>query len=157
MVSLEMVTREGDELAIGQLINTFNTNDLGHQRRVMTGNVLDQLRPSLGGPGDEYRAGIGNGVRTLLKIDGIDSRVTAADSVGLMVDMTCRIVRVNNNTIGIGDIEMKNPGFQMVDPDDCVIVHGHKCSFRVAVAQPAERATETALPLPMNVDFARAH
>jgi hypothetical protein len=70
--------------------------------------------------------------------------VTAADSVGLMVDMTCRIVRVNNNTIGIGDIEMKNPGFQMVDPDDCVIVHGHKCSFRVAVAQPAERATETA-------------
>jgi hypothetical protein len=89
------------------------------------------------GGAQEYRAGIGNDVRNLLKIDGIDSRVTATDGVGLMMDMTCRIVRVNNNTICVGDIEMKNPGFPVVDPDDRMIVHGHKCSFRVAVAQPA--------------------
>jgi hypothetical protein len=138
MVGLEMVTREGNQLAIGQLINAFNTNDLGHQLRVMAGNVLDQLRLGLGGAGDEYRAGIGNGVRNLLKIDGIDSRVTATDGVGLMVDMTCRIVRVNNNAICVGDIEMKDPGFPGVDPDDRVIMGCHRYSFRVAVAQSAK-------------------
>lgn len=138
MVCLEMLPREGDQFAIGQMIETFDTNDSGHQLRAMMGDVFDQLGLGLSGAGNQHRAGVGDGQCDFLKVAGIDSRVTAADGVGLMMDMTRRTMRVNDKSANVGDIEMKDPGFQVVEPDDRMIVTGHQHPFPIAVAQSAE-------------------
>jgi hypothetical protein len=138
MVGFEMFPRDSNKFAIGRMIETFNTGDLGHQRWMVTGDVLDQLRLGLGRAGDEHRAGVGNGLRDLRKVAGIDSRMTTADRVGRVMDLTLGILWVNDETIGVGAVEVKYPGFQVVDPDDRMIMTGHRRSFQIAVAQGAE-------------------
>jgi hypothetical protein len=138
MVGFEMLPRQSDKFAVCQMIETFNPNDLCHQLRVMPRDMLDQLVLGLSGAGNEHRASVVNSLCYVLEITGIDSRVTATDGVGLMMDMARRIVGVNDEPVSFGDIEMKNPGFEVVDPDDRMIVTGHQRPFPIAFAQRAE-------------------
>jgi hypothetical protein len=128
MVGFEVLPREGDKFAIGQMIETFNPNDPTHQLRAVTGDVLDQLVLSLSWAGNEHRASVTNSLRHVLEITGIDACVTAADGVGLMMDMAGRVMRVKHKPFDLGNVEMKNARFKMVDPDDRMIMTRHGLS-----------------------------
>jgi hypothetical protein len=127
MVGFEMLPREGDQFAICQMIEPLNPNDLAHQLRAMTGDMLGQLVLSLSGASDQHRASVGNGLRDLLKVNGVDGCVTTANSVGLMMDMASWIMWVKHKPLNVGNIEMQNARFKMIDPDDRMIMtrHGH--------------------------------
>jgi hypothetical protein len=127
MVGFEMLPRQGDKFAISQMIETFNSNDLTHQLRAMTGDVLGQLVLSLGGASDQHRSRVCYGQRHLLKVARINSCVTTANSVGFMMDMASWIMWVKHKPFNVGDIEMENARFKMIDPDDRMIMtrHGH--------------------------------
>jgi hypothetical protein len=126
MVRFEMLPREGDQFAISQMIETLNPYDLRHQLRAMAGDMLGQLVFSLGWASNEHRASVGNGLRDLLKVNGVDSRMTAANSVGPMMNMAGGIMRVKHKPFNIGNIEMENACFKMVDPDDRMIMTRHE-------------------------------
>ena len=52
--------------------------------------------------------------------------MSTADAIGLVVDMARRMFRLQDQAIDVGLIEVKDPGFMMVDPDDRVIEVGHE-------------------------------
>jgi hypothetical protein len=51
--------------------------------------------------------------------------VSAADRIGLVVDMPRWIMRMNDEAFGVVAIEMKDARFAMIDPDNCVIMTRH--------------------------------
>jgi len=122
MVGLEECARVGDEFTIGKPVKRFDTgNPCAHQRRVPR-DMLDQLVFGLCRPGHKDCACIGNGLHYVVEEVMVLARVTAANAVGLVVDMLRGIVRVNQKLISLGDIEMKDAGFEMIDPNDRVIM-----------------------------------
>jgi hypothetical protein len=57
-------------------------------------------------------------------------RVAAADAVGLVMNVARRVVGVQDEAIDVRNVEMKDAGFAVVDPNNCVVVAGHAASFR---------------------------
>jgi hypothetical protein len=89
--------------------------------------MLDQFGLGIGRAGDENFAGIGdrlcNGVQKFF----IGAGMTAADRIGLVVDMLGRMIGMQDEFIGVRRVEMKHPRFAVVDPYDGVkvmLAHG---------------------------------
>ena len=122
MISLEIGPGVGDEFTIGWVVDRLDARNLGLQRWRMLFDVLDQFRLGIGWPRDEHGACIGDGLGHVLQEGVVLRRVATSDAVGLVVNMARRMIGLEDQTIDLGLIEMKDPGFMMVDPDDGVIV-----------------------------------
>jgi len=46
----------------------------------------------------------------------------APDGVGFVMDVFCRMIRMQYESVNVRRIEMENAGFVMIDPDDGMIV-----------------------------------
>jgi hypothetical protein len=93
----------------------------GDELRLLRGvlvDVLDQFRLRIRRPGYKYGARVCDGVRDGLKIVVILGRVPAPDGIGLVVDMSGRMVRVNDESFGVREVEMEYARLAVINPDD---------------------------------------
>jgi hypothetical protein len=116
------------------MIDTFNADDDLHQPRIVLVNMLDQFGLGTGRAGDYNFAGVGdrlcNGVQKFF----IGAGMTAADRIGLVVDMLGRMIGMQDEFVDIARAEMEDARFPVVDPDDGVkvmLAHGHIPSMTV--------------------------
>ena len=104
------------------MIDRFHTRDGFPQSGVMQVDVLDQLGLCIRRPGDEHCARIGNRFGDVMKIVGTRRCVPASDGVCLVMDMSGRMIRMQDERFDVGRIEMKHASFTVIDPDHGVIV-----------------------------------
>jgi hypothetical protein len=66
--------------------------------------------------------------------------MSAADAIGLVMDVLRRMLRMHDKTLDVRQAEMENAGFPVIDPDDGMIVRaGHDfSSFAGRCAEWAE-------------------
>ena len=62
------MARKGDELRVAWMIDGFHADDDIHQLGIMVVNVFHEFGLCIGGPGNENRAGVGNGLGRGMKI-----------------------------------------------------------------------------------------
>jgi hypothetical protein len=122
MVRLEVRAGVGDEFAIGEPVERFDADNLCAHLRRTPRDVLDELVLGLGRPCHQHDPSTSNGVGHMLQEFMILRGVTATHGIGLVMDMACRIVRAEHTLINLGNVEMQHPRFQVIHPDDRVIV-----------------------------------
>jgi len=119
---MEYAPRMVEQLTIAWMVHGLDRHDLLDQGRSVLPYVLDELRLLIRRTGDEHRSSIGNRVGNTLQKRMILRRMSAADAVGLVVEMASRSIRVNDKLIRLGGAEMKYPRLPMIDPDYRVIM-----------------------------------
>src|SRR4029077_3134819 len=137
ILSLEVTSGVGNELAVARMIDGFHADDDLHQPGIMLADVLDQLGLGIGWPGNENRAGVCDRLRDSLKEGVVLRGVPAPDGVCLMVDVLGWTIRMQDEPFHIGRTEMEHAGFMVIDPDDrmkVMAIHG-------TVLSPAEYRT----------------
>ena len=102
------------------MIDRFHAGNGFHLARLVLMNVLDQLGLGVGRAGDENGIGVGERFGDGVKILMIRGGMSAADRIGLVMNMPRRHVGMKDDLIEAGKTEMEDPGLQMVDPDDRV-------------------------------------
>ena len=129
--TLKYFLRVGDELAVARMVDGFHAGDDLHQLRVVVVDVLDELGLGVGRPGDEHGAGVRNRLRDPVEESLVFRGVSAADRIGLVMDVLGRVVRVQHQFGDVGRVEMKHAGLAVVDPHDGVkVVLAHDgCPF----------------------------
>jgi hypothetical protein len=111
------------------VIDSFNSSNDLHPTRVVLVNVLDQFGFRVGRTGDENCTGICHGLDDSLEIIVVFRCMSAADAIGLVMDVLCRMLRMHDKAFDIRRTEMENAGFPMIDPDDGMVVRaGHDFS-----------------------------
>ena len=120
ILGLKVVSGVSDELRVARMIDGLDAGNDLHQSRVVLADVLDQLGLGIGRSGDENRAGVGDRLSDRLQEGVIFRRMSAADGIGLVMDVSCRVVRMQHQFFDVGRAEMKYARFLMVDPNDGV-------------------------------------
>ncbi len=117
----------GDERRIAWMVDRFNSRNALRLARVVLMNVLDQLGLGIGRPGDQDHLRIGNRLGNGLEVFTIFGRVSATDTIGLVMDVSCRVIRTDHQPIHLGRTEMEDAALPVIDPDDSVIMMaGHE-------------------------------
>ena len=104
------------------MIDGFNTGNDLHPARVVPVNVLDQFDFCVCRTGDENCTGICHGLDDSLEIMVVFRGMSAADAIGLVMDVLRRMFRMHDKTLDVRRAEMENAGFPVIDPDDGMIV-----------------------------------
>ena len=118
---------KSDQLRVARMIDRFDAGDKLHQPGIVLLDMLNQLRFCIGRTGYENRAGIGDRFSDRMKEFVISRSMTAADRICLVVDVLGRMVRMQDELIDIGRIEMKYARLLVVDPDNgmkVMLTHG---------------------------------
>ena len=116
VITSKIGSRVRYELPIGGMIHGLHASDLCREVRLVMLDMLREFRLCVGWPGDEDRTGVGDRFCDLLQERVVLWRVSAPDGVGLVVNVASRSVRVDDETIHLGNIEMKDPSFVVIDP-----------------------------------------
>src|SRR4029077_13798563 len=152
ILSLEVTSGVGNELAVARMIDGFHADDDLHQPGIMLADVLDQLGLGIGWPGNENRAGVCDRLRDSLKEGVVLRGVPAPDGVCLMVDVLGRTIRMQDEPFHIGRTEMEHAGFMVIDPDDrmkVMAIHGTVLSpaeYRTASIDASKKGISARLP-----------
>lgn len=112
----------GDQLRIAWMVESFHAGDSLPQPGVMKADIFDQFCLCIRGPGDQDGASIGDRFSDFMKIVGTRRCVPAPDRICLVMDVSGRIVRVQDECFDLGRTEMKHTGFTVIDPDQGMIV-----------------------------------
>jgi hypothetical protein len=123
---LEVPFRVGDNLRIAGVVGGFNRNYSTADLRIMLANIFGEFDFRAGRSEDQDLAGIADGVEHLFQEFFAFMDMAAANRIGLVMNMSRRHVRVQDHLIEAGKAEVKDPGLQVVDPNDCVkmMLHG---------------------------------
>ena len=100
------------------MIDGFNSGNDPHPTRVVLMNVLDQFGFRVCRTGDENCTGICHGLDDSLEIMVVFRSMSAADAIGLVMDVLRRMLRMHDKTLDVRRAEMENAGFPVIDPDD---------------------------------------
>jgi hypothetical protein len=104
------------------MIDGFHPDDDRHPLRIVLVNMLDKFGLGVGRPCYENRTSIRNRIHDCLKIVVIFCGMSASDGVGLMMDVSRRMIRMQHESFDVRRVEMENAGFVMIDPDDSMLV-----------------------------------
>ncbi|MGA7971176.1 MAG: hypothetical protein WCA36_00080 [Pseudolabrys sp.] len=104
------------------MIEGFDTRDDLHQLRVVMFDMLDQIVLGIARPCDEYRASVGDRLRDRVQKFLVRADFAAPHRAGLVMEMLGWVIRVQHQLVGLGRIEMEDPRFAMVDPNDGVVM-----------------------------------
>jgi hypothetical protein len=115
----------GHDLAIARMVGSFDRNDTFADFWVLVAEIFGKFRLRVGGANNQDFAGIGDDVHHLRKKLLVQAGMTAADRIGLMVDVPRREVRMQGNLVFARQADVKNLSLRMVDPNDGVEVSGH--------------------------------
>src|SRR6202047_692929 len=133
---------ERHELPIAWVIKRLDPGNAFANFRMYSSNVRGQLFLRVRSPGDQYGARLHDGLRHVLQERLIYRRVTATAGIGLVMNMLVRMTAAHRRRIHLRGIEVKDPRFVMVDPDQSVIVLAHRLSL--LLSRPACTAGKAA-------------
>jgi hypothetical protein len=119
---LEVFSGIRDERCVARMIDRFHSDDDRHPLRVVPMNVLDEFGLCAGRPSDENRTGICNRAHDRAKTIVIFRGMSASDGIGLVMDVLCWMLRMQDKSFDVRRAEMKNTRFPMIDPDDGMVV-----------------------------------
>jgi hypothetical protein len=111
-----------DKRCVARVIYGFHSGDDLHPLWVMPMNVLDQFGLGVS------RSGYENGARTRkrvyngAKVIGILRSMPAPDGVGFVMNVSRRMIRMQNESFDVRWAELENTGFVVIDPDDGMVV-----------------------------------
>jgi len=118
----------GHRTAVAEVVGSFDGNDAIADFRVLFAEIFGEFRLGAGRANDKDFAGIADGVHHLRKKFLVKSGMTAADRVGLVMNVLGRMVGMQNQSFDICRIEMEHAGFTMINPDNGMIVRlAHRC------------------------------
>ena len=92
----KIFSRIGDKLRIAWMIDGFHTGDRFPQLGIMKMDVFDELGLCIRWPGDEDCARIRDRFSNLIKVVGFRRCVSASDGICLVMDVSGRIIRVQD-------------------------------------------------------------
>jgi hypothetical protein len=104
------------------MIDGFHSDDNRHPFRVVLMNVFDKFGLCAGRASYENRTGICNRIYDRPKIIVILCGVSASDGASFMMDMSRRMIRMQDESFDVRRAEMENAGFVMIDPNDGMMV-----------------------------------
>lgn len=125
----EILLGIGHDLGIGGMIGRFHRDDAIGGLRVLVAEIFGKLGLGTGRADNKDFTGAADGVHHLPKKLPIQSDMTAADRIGLVVEVPRRHVRMQDDLVGAGQADVENFGLRMVDPDDRMKVRRHVPSF----------------------------
>jgi hypothetical protein len=114
----EVMPGMGHELRVARMIDGLHADDDLHQFGIMLADVLAQLGLSIGWPGDENCASIGNRLGDGSEEIMIFRGVPAPDRVCLMMYVAGGMIRVQHQSFDVGRAEMEYPCFMVIYPND---------------------------------------
>jgi hypothetical protein len=127
VVRAEEGSAMSQELAVGRVIQRFDTGDPGGKVRFRMLDVIHELRLRVSGARYQYRARRAQGDRHPAQELGIDRRMTAVARVRFVVDVLMRMLAADGLQLALVGVEVKDFRLAMIDPDEGVIVIAH-CS-----------------------------
>jgi len=104
------------------MIDRFHSRDDLHQLWIVLVNVLDQFGLRVCRSGNENRSSVCNRFHDGVKVVVILCGISASDGIGFMMKVSCRMIRMQNESFHVRRAEMENAGFAMINPDDGMIV-----------------------------------
>ena len=129
------------------MIDGFHPDDGRHPLRVVLVNVLDKFGLCVGRPSYENRTGICNRIHNGVKIIVIFCGMSTSDGISFMMDVSRRMIRMQDESFDVRRAEMKNAGFVVIDPDDgMLVIVVHEMSPFLGMAQRHPIARETSVP-----------
>lgn len=112
-----------DERAIAWMVNGFDAGDQLLSLRIVLLDVLDQLVLPVGRPRDEDGTGIPDRFPNRLKVGVVFCGISAADGIGFVMEVPCRVFRMQNKFLHVRRVEMEDARLAMIDPDDGMMMH----------------------------------
>jgi hypothetical protein len=125
VIRLEIFSRVRDQFAVGWMIEGLNAHDFREQSRGVVFDVLDEFRFGICRSCDQDGARMGDSLGHVLQERVVLRGMAAADGIGPVVNLSVRVVGMQNKTIDFGRAEMKNASFVVIDPNDSVKKFGH--------------------------------
>ena len=119
---MEVFSGIGDELRVAWMIDSFQSDDDVHQLGIVVVNVFDQFGLCVGWSRYENPPGVRNCFSDCVKIVLILGGVPTPDGVRLVMDVTGRMIRVQNESFNVGRAEMEHASFMVIDPNDRMMV-----------------------------------
>jgi hypothetical protein len=125
IVRFEKLACQCNQGVIAGMIERLNGGYVFGKLRIVFINVVLQLRTRVTGTGEQYRAGMRQGADHATKELLVHAQMTAARSVGFVVKVATSGVCMNHELVDITRIELEYFGFEMIDPNDGVVMLGH--------------------------------
>jgi hypothetical protein len=124
---LEVFSSIRDKFRVTRMIDRFHSGDDVHQLGVMMMNVFDQFCLCIGWTRDENSTSVRNRLSDCVEIVMIFRGVPAANGVRLVMDVSGRVVRVQDKSFNICWAEMEHTRFVVINPNDgmeVMLIHG---------------------------------
>jgi hypothetical protein len=118
----EVVPSMIDKLTITRMINRFDSGDSSCQTRTVLFDVLEQFRLCVGRAGDQDHAGIGNRFSHPLEKVVILSSMPTTETIGFVMQVPGRMIRMDDELVGVRCVEMEHAGFAMIYPNHGMIM-----------------------------------
>jgi hypothetical protein len=122
MIRPEIFAGMVDEFSIRRMVDRFDARYFGAQARRMLFDVLDEFRLRICGSRDEDGSGVGEAIRHALKKFVVIRNVAAANAVGLVMNVACRMFRAQHQPVDIGNVEMKDTSLSVINPHDRMVM-----------------------------------
>jgi hypothetical protein len=133
VIDLEVPPCVVDYLPVARMVRGFYRHYLLQERRDMVADVLDQLRLLIGRAGNENKPRASNRIGHLLQKIVVLGRLAAANALRFVVKVARRVIRVDDQSVYLGGVEVEDARLVMVDPDYRMEVCRHWnprwCSF----------------------------
>jgi len=120
--SVKVFSSISDQRTIARMIDRFHAGNGFHLAWLVLVNVLDQFGLGVRRAGDENGIGLGERFRDGMKVLMIRGSVSAADRIGLVMDVLGRMLWMDDEPLDIGRTEMKYARLPVIDPDDGVVM-----------------------------------
>ena len=104
------------------MIDSLHSGDDLHPLWVVLVNVLDQFRLCVGRTGNENGTSVRNRFHDGVKVIVILCGMSATDGVGFVMDVSRRMIRMQDESFDVCRVEMENARFAVIDPDDGMMV-----------------------------------
>ncbi len=117
--------RVGDEFALAGVISRFDALDLDHHSGMDALDVLDEFVLVVRRADDQNRLRVGERLGHHFE-KGLVFGEGTTDALLRALELTDRVVGVDDDLVGVLAAEMENAGQAMVDPDDGVVLALHR-------------------------------
>jgi hypothetical protein len=117
-----MPLRIGNNLSITGMVSSFNTDDSIGYFWILLANECGEFDLCAGRPKDQDLAGVAHGFENATQKLLALVNMTASQRIGLVMNMPCRHLGVQDDLFGARETEMEYAGLQVVDPNDRVEV-----------------------------------
>ena len=138
IVGLEEGSGQCDQFAVAGVIETLDSGNALSQMRLRLPDVLGQFGFGACRSRNQYGPGVTQCRSNALEEFLVHSRMAAVARIRLVMNVLIRVFAANTRALHIRGVELKHPGFAVIDPDQRMVVVSHMARIvRVRLAAGA--------------------